>query len=103
MSSSCLKKYDPSTFLAVANMGSIQEHTAIDERPAMPSSIEEHDLGYARHTRVVCIGAGASGLDIAYKMKSFEFQIYDKNPVLGGTWYENTYEVDFFGTCHCVD
>jgi ribulose 1,5-bisphosphate synthetase/thiazole synthase len=75
-------------------MGSITEHSATEEHTALPSSLEEHDLGYARPMRVVCIGAGASGLDIAYKvdkhLKSFALQIYDKNPVLGGTWYENT-------------
>jgi predicted NAD/FAD-binding protein len=88
-------------------MGSIPEHVATDDRTALPSGAEEHDLGYARPMRVVCIGAGASGLDIAYKidkhLKSFELQIYDKNPVLGGTWYENTYEVDLQAICGCVD
>lgn len=47
--------------------------------------------------RVACIGAGASGLCLAYKMEkmlvpgSFELTLYDKNPAFGGTWYENTY------------
>jgi NADPH-dependent glutamate synthase beta subunit-like oxidoreductase len=88
-------------------MASILENAANNNRTTLPSGVEEHDLGYARPMRVVCIGAGASGLDIAYKidrhLKSFSLQIYDKNPVLGGTWYENMYEVDCHATCCCVD
>jgi hypothetical protein len=47
--------------------------------------------------RVACIGAGASGLCLAYKMNkmmipdSWELTLFEKNPVFGGTWYENTY------------
>ncbi|KAJ3524735.1 hypothetical protein NM208_g11943 [Fusarium decemcellulare] len=47
--------------------------------------------------RVACIGAGASGLCLAYKMNkmlekdSFDLTLFDKNPHFGGTWYENTY------------
>lgn len=47
--------------------------------------------------RVACAGAGASGLCLAYKMEkmlvpgSWELALYEKNPMFGGTWYENTY------------
>lgn len=47
--------------------------------------------------RVACVGAGASGLCLAYKMErmlehaSWELTLFEKNPNLGGTWYENTY------------
>ncbi|KAF7563273.1 hypothetical protein G7046_g863 [Stylonectria norvegica] len=47
--------------------------------------------------RVACIGAGASGLCLAYKMErqmvpgSWELTLFEKNPQFGGTWYENTY------------
>ncbi|KAF2032805.1 FAD/NAD(P)-binding domain-containing protein [Setomelanomma holmii] len=47
--------------------------------------------------RVVCAGAGASGLCLAYKMEkmlepgSWELTLFEKNPQFGGTWYENTY------------
>jgi hypothetical protein len=46
--------------------------------------------------RVACVGAGASGLCLAYKMErmlvpgSWELTLFDKNPQFGGTWYENT-------------
>lgn len=47
--------------------------------------------------RVACVGAGASGLCLAYKMgkmlepASWELTLFEKNPHFGGTWYENTY------------
>ena len=48
-----------------------------------------------RPLKVICVGAGASGLQLAYKIqKHFEnisLQIYEKNPALSGTWYENRY------------
>lgn len=50
-----------------------------------------------RKLRVACVGAGASGLCLAYKMErmlvkgSWELTLFDKNAHFGGTWYENTY------------
>ncbi|KAE8363404.1 hypothetical protein BDV27DRAFT_146125 [Aspergillus caelatus] len=48
-----------------------------------------------RQIRVIIVGAGASGLLMAYKLQrnfdDVEFQIYEKNPDIGGTWYENRY------------
>jgi cation diffusion facilitator CzcD-associated flavoprotein CzcO len=50
-----------------------------------------------RKLRVACVGAGASGLCLAYKMEkmmvpeSWELTLFEKNPQFGGTWYENTY------------
>ncbi|KAL4808131.1 hypothetical protein BDV18DRAFT_158247 [Aspergillus unguis] len=50
-----------------------------------------------RKLRVVCIGAGISGLTVAYKLKHerpleyVDLAIYEKNPEVGGTWFENVY------------
>lgn len=48
-----------------------------------------------RHVRIVVIGAGASGLLVAYKLQknfnNFSLVIYEKNPSVSGTWYENRY------------
>ncbi|KAH8425102.1 flavin-containing monooxygenase [Aspergillus melleus] len=50
-----------------------------------------------RKIRVVCIGAGFSGLNLAYKLKHerpldyVDFQIYEKNTEVGGAWWENVY------------
>lgn len=47
------------------------------------------------HLRVICVGAGAAGLLVAYKMKreftNYDLVCYEKNPSVAGTWYENRY------------
>jgi hypothetical protein len=47
------------------------------------------------HLRVICVGAGAAGLLVAYRMKKnftkYELVCYEKNPSVAGTWYENRY------------
>ncbi|KAF4120115.1 putative flavoprotein CzcO associated with the cation diffusion facilitator CzcD [Geosmithia morbida] len=48
-----------------------------------------------RHVRIICVGAGASGLLMAYKLQkhfgNFSLVLYEKNPEVAGTWYENKY------------
>lgn len=48
-----------------------------------------------RHVRVICIGAGASGLLLAYKLQkhfqNYSLTVYEKNAEVSGTWYENRY------------
>jgi cation diffusion facilitator CzcD-associated flavoprotein CzcO len=48
-----------------------------------------------RHVKVICIGAGASGLLMAYKMqkhfRNFSLNVYEKNQDIAGTWFENRY------------
>ena len=48
-----------------------------------------------KHIRIICVGAGASGLLFAYKLqrsfKNFELVVYEKNEDVAGTWYENRY------------
>lgn len=48
-----------------------------------------------RHVKIICVGAGASGLLLAYKLQkhfqNFTLQIYEKNSDISGTWYENKY------------
>ena len=45
--------------------------------------------------KIICIGAGASGLCFAYKLQrsfeNFDLVIYEKNEDISGTWYENRY------------
>jgi len=56
-------------------------------------TIPDTPLGYARHLRVICIGAGASGLNLAYQMRkhmrNYSLVLYEKNAAIGGTWLEN--------------
>jgi len=48
-----------------------------------------------RKMRAIHIGMGASGIAAAilqqWYMPDVELQCYEKNPIHGGTWYENTY------------
>ncbi|PGH28267.1 hypothetical protein AJ80_00158 [Polytolypa hystricis UAMH7299] len=48
-----------------------------------------------RHMRIIVCGAGASGLCFAYKLqrsfKNFSLNVFEKNPDISGTWYENRY------------
>lgn len=65
--------------------------------PDQPSKyiVSETPLGTARHVRIVTIGAGASGLNmirtLRMKLGNYEHVVYEKNPKVGGTWYENRY------------
>ncbi|KAL8638433.1 MAG: hypothetical protein Q9228_004413 [Teloschistes exilis] len=61
---------------------------------------EEHTIKSQFHSeqkkiRIIHVGAGAAGLITAYKarrmLKNYELTCYDKNPEIGGTWFENTY------------
>ncbi|KUM62460.1 hypothetical protein ACN42_g4650 [Penicillium freii] len=50
-----------------------------------------------RSLRVVCIGAGISGIILAHKLRHehpldfVDFTIYEKNCEVGGSWFENVY------------
>ncbi|EXJ88120.1 hypothetical protein A1O1_05048 [Capronia coronata CBS 617.96] len=58
-------------------------------------TISEQPLYTPRPVRIITIGAGASGLNVARNvsrhMKNVELQIYEKNDGVGGTWLENRY------------
>lgn len=55
--------------------------------------VEEHPFGEPRKLRIITLGAGASGLNVARQiekhMQNVEHQIYEKNSDVGGTWLEN--------------
>lgn len=58
-------------------------------------TVVDRPLGTVKPVRIICIGAGASGINMAYQTKNFlsnvELAIYEKNPKIGGTWFENRY------------
>ena len=62
-----------------------------------PYKIKEAPIGSHRPTRIICMGAGYSGLmmGIVYTQQmrdnNTEFVIYERNNDLGGTWLENRY------------
>ncbi|KAF9893699.1 hypothetical protein FE257_009867 [Aspergillus nanangensis] len=63
--------------------------------PPSSSQCRNKPIHANRTLRIVCIGAGASGIYLAYKLKTsftdFELDVYEKNPEIGGTWFENRY------------
>lgn len=64
-------------------------------RSAGPVELLDQPLHTKRKLRLICIGAGISGIAAAYKyqkdLENVEFIIYEKNDDVGGTWYENRY------------
>lgn len=57
--------------------------------------VSEQPLGTIRPVRIICIGAGASGVNLAYQVQKYlqkaDLVLYEKSPAIGGTWYENRY------------
>ncbi|KAI1611349.1 hypothetical protein EDD37DRAFT_565524 [Exophiala viscosa] len=57
--------------------------------------ISERAIDEPRPLRVIHIGAGVSGINAAIQfpkiLPSIELAIYEKNPEIGGTWFENRY------------
>ncbi|OCT52651.1 putative sterigmatocystin biosynthesis monooxygenase stcW [Cladophialophora carrionii] len=80
-------------------MGSIQEQGPKDGRQeANGVSPSADPILTRRKLKIVCIGAGFSGLTLSHKIQHewkledvIDLQIYEKNADVGGTWYENTY------------
>lgn len=58
-------------------------------------TILEQPLGTTRRVRIVCIGAGMSGMNMIRTLRlhltNYEHVVYEKNPQIGGTWFENRY------------
>ncbi|CAK7204037.1 hypothetical protein SEUCBS139899_006788 [Sporothrix eucalyptigena] len=73
----------------------VNGHTNGVSSHAEPYVVQETALGDARPVRIICVGAGASGLNLAHRidqyMRNTELVLYEKNPEVGGTWYENRY------------
>ena len=57
--------------------------------------VTEDPIFKKRPVRIICVGAGATGLQLAYKaerlLENVTLQIYEKNSDIGGTWLENRY------------
>lgn len=57
--------------------------------------VTNQPMGTIKPVRVIAIGAGASGINMAYQTKNFlnevELMVYEKNADVGGTWFENRY------------
>lgn len=58
-------------------------------------TVREEPMGTTKHVRIVCIGAGASGINLIRtlrrNLRDYELAVYEKNEDVGGTWHENRY------------
>ncbi|KAH8775593.1 hypothetical protein F5883DRAFT_261248 [Diaporthe sp. PMI_573] len=58
-------------------------------------TVVDQPLGTSRPIRIVCIGAGVSGINLLRTLRlnlaDYEAQVYEKNENVGGTWFENRY------------
>lgn len=75
-------------------MGSLG--TFLDGYQAHPAyQILEKPSRVGRKLRIICLGGGASALNLAHEIDisplDLELICYEKNPSIGGTWYENRY------------
>jgi cation diffusion facilitator CzcD-associated flavoprotein CzcO len=63
--------------------------------PSSEYSIVEETSRLGRKIRIIVIGCGASAINFAHEVDTssldLELVCYDKNPSIGGTWYENKY------------
>lgn len=77
--------------------GAVPQYDYPEPTPDGPYKVIDQYHSKPRKLRVACVGAGATGLCLAYKMErmlepgSFELTLFEKNSHYGGTWYENTY------------
>jgi heterodisulfide reductase subunit A-like polyferredoxin len=82
-----------------APMAYTSKSKAVITRNGEKGYYRNEELGGPIHTeremRIVVIGAGVSGLCFAYKLQrsfeKFSLQLYEKNPDISGTWFENRY------------
>lgn len=73
---------------------------SVDYTPDMAAAKPEYQVlekpsRSGRKLRIICLGAGASALNLAHEVDisplDLELICYEKNPSIGGTWYENKY------------
>jgi cation diffusion facilitator CzcD-associated flavoprotein CzcO len=84
--------------IILAETLNIPSDASTTPRPCNWVPIREQYRGQPRPIKIVTIGAGFSGLIMAYKIQNqyklgdtIEHIIYEKNSDIGGTWYENRY------------
>ncbi|KAL3460223.1 FAD/NAD(P)-binding domain-containing protein [Aspergillus heterothallicus] len=78
-----------------ARLAQITGHVKAPEDTGSAYRVTEAPLGSTRHLRIVGIGAGMSGINmirtLRLHVKDYEHIVYEKNPEIGGTWFENRY------------
>lgn len=66
-----------------------------DQTKMARALITERGIDEPRQLKMVYIGAGISGIvgaiEFLKRLPNLELVIYEKNPEIGGTWFENNY------------
>lgn len=85
----------PSTYPSSAALCNTNPLFPNSPNPYTASDVKDYPQCTPQPLKVVHIGCGAAGILFAHKaerwLSNYELTIYEKNPVIGGTWYENRY------------
>ena len=86
---------------AQSRLGQVLSNLSGDVSPDTPDksradfNIWDQWHSQSSHIRLIHVGAGAAGLLAAYKarrmLKNYSLVCYERNPSVGGTWWENRY------------
>jgi cation diffusion facilitator CzcD-associated flavoprotein CzcO len=80
-------------------MGGGEVQSALLKPGYNPDVVASNYVHQPKPIKVITIGTGISGIAFAYKankLENVEYQIYEKNEDVGGTWLES-----FFPGCSC--
>lgn len=76
-------------------LGSTANANHWTSKTATAAHIDSNEIDYVRPMKVIVIGAGISGILASIRfprrIPNLDLVVYDKNPEVGGTWYENKY------------
>ena len=83
---------DTTQAASVATVNGALRYQRLNDRPI---NLKEAPVENFRPMRVICIGAGYSGIYVAIRiperLRNIDLTVYEKNADVGGTWYENRY------------
>lgn len=90
---------DPSDDLEAPSMNTCSPYTNNNSASLGPNAtaytVREQPLGTPKPLRIICIGAGVSGINLLRTLRlnltSYSAVVYEKNAGVGGTWFENRY------------
>ncbi len=71
----------------------LREELALDRTDTRAPDWNKDDVAPGADFRVAIVGAGMSGIIAAYRLgqAGVPYVVFEKNPDVGGTWFENTY------------
>jgi hypothetical protein len=77
------------------NLAPIPPASILKVEQKQPYTVLEEPNRVGEKIKVITIGAGASALNFAHDIDTnsldIELTMYEKNPEIGGTWFENRY------------